>query len=211
MKNLQRMESGKQNLSLATVERVCRALDVPVESIFAGLPPAEKEPRPPRIVERLGAAGFSVRAATDRGRRPTHAVPVMTLRAAAGRLDGAARAIDVIGWVALGRPAEEGQFVAEVHGESMDPKIPNEALCLFGRPGPPPLRGHILLVAHESIADDELGGPFALKRLKSTRKLADGRTHVVLESTNKTFPPLVLDVSEGELRIVAELVRVLVP
>lgn len=212
VKNLQRIESGKQNLSLATIERICGALDVPAEALFTGTSSPIGRPPAPRVLERLAGAGYRVRSAIERGRRPAHAVPVTTLRAAGGHLGGTARAVDVLGWVALPRtgPAPEGQFVAEVHGASMEPNIRSGAVCLFERPGPPPLRRRVLLVAHAAIADDELGGPYALKRVKATRELADGRTRVMLESFNPAYPPIIVDTYDGELRIVAELVRVLV-
>lgn len=212
VKNLQRIESGKQNLSLATLERICAALDVNPACLFTSEPPPVEASSLPPVLERLKSGGYSVRAATQRGRRPAHAVPVTTLRAAGGHLAGTARAIDVVGWVTLPRagPPPEGQFVAEVRGSSMEPKIQSGALCLFGRPGPPPFRDRVLLVAHASLEDDELGGPYALKRVRSTRTLRDGRTRVVLESINPAYSAIVIDAREDELRIIAELVRVLV-
>lgn len=211
VKNLQRMESGKQNLSLATVERVCRALGVPPEGVLGGKAGSMEPPSLPHVLERLARAGYRVRAATERGRRPSHAVPVMTLRAAAGQLTGVARSIEVTGWVIFPRSGEppEGQFIAEVRGDSMAPKIPSGALCLFSPPRPPPFESRVLLVAHESFVDSELGGPYALKRIKATKKLRDGRTRVVLESINPAFPPFVVVASEDELQVIAELVRVL--
>jgi transcriptional regulator with XRE-family HTH domain len=218
-KNVQRIESGKQNLSLATLERISLALEIAPERLIAGWQqdPSSSPPSSPEqvvanagVLARLQQAGFEVRRATDRGRRPATAIPVTTLRAAAGHLSGAARAIEVLGWVVLPRrgPPPEGQFVAEVRGTSMAPAIPSGALCLFGPPGPAPLRGRTLLLAHEKLGDDDLGGPYALKRVRSVRKQPDGYTRIVLESLNPAFAPISLDTAEGEVHAIAELVRI---
>ena len=88
-----------------------------------------------------------------------------------------------------------------------EPMIPSGAVCLFGRPAPPPIDGRILLVAHDSLVDDELGGPYALKRVRHARR---GES-VVLESVNRDFAPIDLGPRSAELRVIAEFVRVLVP
>lgn len=210
VKNLQRMESGKQNLSLATIERLCSVLGVRPEAVLGGTSSAVPAAVPSPL-DRLSAAGFSVRASTAKGRRPAGAVPVTTLRAAAGRLADPAHAIEAIGWVVVSRTPSEGQFVAEVRGSSMEPRIVNGALCLFGPPSGRPFGDRVFLVAHEAIADDELGGPYTLKRIKSVKRLRGGAgQRVVLESINPTFAPITIDTAGDELRVVAELVRVLV-
>lgn len=99
-KNVQRIESGKQNLSLETLQRIATALETTPEQLLAGSAPVPG-PRLPRALARLARAGFSVRSTMDRGRRPRNAVPVMTLRAAAGRPAGSTRAVDVLGWTLL--------------------------------------------------------------------------------------------------------------
>jgi transcriptional regulator with XRE-family HTH domain len=208
VKNVQRLESGRQNLSLRTLERVASALETSPEALLAGRAEAEQA-ADSRPLERLERAGFAVRPATTRGRRPASAVPVTTLRAAAGALGGAARLIEVLGWAVVrahGAPPE-GQFVAEVQGSSMSPLIPPNALCLFGPPGPGLADGRVLLVAHEELVDDDLGGPYALKRVRAPGGARAG-ARVVLESVNPDYAPI--EVEGADLRIIAELVRVLV-
>jgi transcriptional regulator with XRE-family HTH domain len=213
VKNVQRIESGRQNLSLATIERIASALEIVPEQLVAGTVETRvKTARQPAVLARLEQAGFRVGSATLRGRRPKESIPVTTLRAAAGQIAGGARAVEMLGWIVLPRRGTppEGQFVAEVRGHSMEPAIPSGSLCLFG-PASAPLAGRTLLVAHEQLADEELGGPYALKRVRVLKKRRDGAVPIVLESNNPAFAPVAIDAAGGELRVVAELVRVLAP
>jgi transcriptional regulator with XRE-family HTH domain len=209
-KNLQRIESGSQNLTLRSVERIAGVLGVGPESFFdrssVGAEPAGSSP-----LARLARAGYETRPATRAGRRSTAAVPVMSVRAAAGALGDTAQAVDVLGWLVLDRrgPVPDGQFVAEIRGDSMTPLVRDRALCLFGHPSAV-LRGRVLLVEHIALAEGELGGPYALKRLKSVERRR-GKTRVTLESINRRHPPVVLLLDDpDELRVVGELVKVLV-
>lgn len=224
VKNLQRIESGRQNLSLTTIERVCTALDVVPDMLFGSHEGRRSEAkgavgtdhdaatRSGSLLQRLEGAGFPVREATSRGRLPANAVPVTTLRAAAGHFTGAARAVEILGYTMLPRrgPSPRGQFVAEILGRSMAPRIPSGSICLFEPPRPPPHAGRTFLVAHASLGDDALGGPYALKRIGATTKLRSGKTRVSLESVNPDYEPITVVVREGELQFVAELERVLV-
>lgn len=208
-KNVQRIESGKQNLSLETLARIAAALDTTVAGLLSG--PSATAPTLPRALLRLKRAGYVVRAASERGRRPEQAVPVTTLRAAAGHLDRAGRVTEHIGWVNLGPDAARGRFVAEIEGRSMAPRIRSGSLCLFERAVGTPRRGTIVLVTVPGLVDDDLAH-YALKRIGSIRHLSDDRTRVVLESINPRVAPIVVETHEDDdLRIVAELVRVLLP
>ncbi len=213
-KNVQRIESGKQNLSLATLERICEALETTPEALVSSAPPPGDIPALPPTLARLACAGFRVGRPTEHGRRPRNAVPVMTLQAAAGKLAGASKVSEVLGWVVLPQDSAppKGQFVAAVVGRSMEPRIGDRSLVLFGPPSPPPYRDRIFLVRHGSLVDAETGALFAIKRLKSMRRLSHGRTRVVLESLNAEFPPVVVDTQDDDdVRVIAELLRVLVP
>jgi transcriptional regulator with XRE-family HTH domain len=219
-KNLQRIESGRQNLSLSTIVRICSALDVQPDALFGAsdlraneiAPVAERALAGLSLLDRLEEAGFVVRRATSRGRVPLAAVPVMTLRAAAGRLAGAARAVEVLGFVVLSaeKRASEGQFVAEVSGRSMAPRIPGGSICLFESPRPPPYEGRIAVVAHGSVGDDELGGPYALKRIGTATRLRSGKTRLRLESVNPEFATVAVVVEDDDKPIIADLARILV-
>ena len=218
VQNVQRLESGKQNLTLATFERVATALQTTPDAMLALTfgrdmsEPVEVEVEASSPLARFRAAGFPVRAATQRGRRSARGVPIMTLRAAGGALEGGASLVGVLGWVTLARtPPPKGQFVAEIAGKSMEPRVPDGALCLFGPPGPPPYRDRLFLVAHPSLPSDDLDGPFALKKV-AHRGRPDGTAIITLRSINPDYPPIVIDTrTDDDVRVIAELVRVVIP
>ena len=217
-KNLQRIESGRQNLTLRTVERVAAALQVDAASFFSLHDPVRsssgstaRRARSPDPLERLGAAGFEVGGSGVR--RPAGAVLVTTLAAAGGALSRASSRIATLGWVRIPerRTSALGWFVAEVKGDSMAPRIPDGALCLF-RPalGALPL-GRVVLLEHRARAEPDLEGPFAVKRLLRVEQRGDGPIRVSLGSDNPQFSTVVISLREAdELRVLAELSQVLV-
>ncbi|MBX3227758.1 MAG: LexA family transcriptional regulator [Labilithrix sp.] len=214
-KNVQRIESGAQNLTLATLERIAVALETTPGTLL-GVAAAERDTGAtavvPAAIARLEAAGYRVRAASAPGRRSIAAVPLTTIRAAAGSAFGSARSVEALGWVTLNRRGEppKGQFVASIEGRSMEPRVPDGAICLFGPPGPQPYRDRIFLVAHSAIEEEGLEGPFALKQIEAKKRRDDSR-RITLRSLNPDFPPIVIDDRNGDLRIIAELVSVLAP
>ena len=210
-KNMQRIESGGQNLTLRTVERIANVLCVEPEEFFRSGAAAGSLPAPLSI---LAAAGFRVRVPTQSGRRPRTAVPVIDVRAAAGLISGAPRVSDMLGWVELHRhaPSPAGQFAAQVRGASMEPLVPDGSVCLFGRLPPGRIEGRVALVEHRALADADLGGPYALKRLGRVKVLRGGRQRVTLESVNPQHEPIVLVLDDpDELRVIADFIEILAP
>jgi hypothetical protein len=105
-------------------------------------------------------------------------------------------------------------FVAQVHGRSMEPHIPDGAWCLFGSPVEGSRDGRILLVEHRAIDNPDNGGSYTVKRYRSRKRAVEGELweheEIVLEPLNPEYKSIVLrDVAEGELRVIAELVEVL--
>ena len=206
VKNLQRIESGRQNLTLTSLDRIAKALGVDVAAFFRATP-AEREPS---ALDRLKLAGYDVRPSSTRGRRPEGAIPITTLRAAAGALTGEVHVPGTLGWVVSegnrrAPPSKTGQFVAEVRGQSMEPRLQSGALVLFGPASGPPYGQRIFLLTSNDLHDEELGGPFVVKRIRRTEK------ELRLESINKSYPPLVFRENVEAVRAIAEVVRVLVP
>jgi DUF2075 family protein len=150
--------------------------------------------------------------------KESNAVPLIDLKFAAGTFaEGGFQAGDV-DWLELPKsiPAKPGYFVAQVVGESMNRRIPNGAWCLF-RGAPTGTRvGKVVVAAHRSIHDPDLGGSYTVK-LYASEKIADPEgswRHTKIElrpdSTDARFQPIVITSSEEEeFRVVAELLRVL--
>jgi hypothetical protein len=141
-------------------------------------------------------------------------VPVLTLKAAAGAF-GASQHVEAGDWVVpeTSRRLGPGMFVAQVVGRSMEPLIPNGSWCLFRSPVEGSHQGKVVLVEHRDIHDPETGGSYTVKRYRSRKATdAEGWRHVEirLAPENPEFAPIVLrESAEGEVRVVAELVEVL--
>jgi len=142
-------------------------------------------------------------------------VPLLTLKAAVGAF-GSSQDVEAEDWVApdTSKRLRPGMFVAQVVGRSMEPRIPDGSWCLFRSPVAGTRQGKIVLVEHRDIADLETGGSYTVKRYRSRKATdAEGWRHVEirLEPENPEFAPIVLrESAEGEVRVVAELVEVLV-
>jgi len=155
------------------------------------------------------------RVTPTEGEKYRTCVPLLTLKAAAGAF-GSSQDVEAEDWVApdTSKRLRPGMFVAQVVGRSMEPRIPDGSWCLFRSPVAGPRQGKIVLVEHRDIADLETGGSYTVKRYRSRKATdAEGWRHVEirLEPENPEFAPIVLrESAEGEVRVVAELVEVLV-
>jgi type III restriction enzyme len=147
-------------------------------------------------------------------------VPLVSLRMAAGGLsesqEGDGPTLwDCREWVRYGeREFEEGMFVAQVRGRSMEPRIPDGAHCLFRVPRAGSRQGRLLVVQHHGIADAAYGGRFTFKKYESEKEM-DEETgewrHVTIRLVplNDEFPTIELKGNEEEeFRVVAEFVEV---
>lgn len=157
----------------------------------------------PKIVDRV----------KPKERYTTH-VPVYDLTAAAG------------GWGPDGVPSEsgwikvtdaklaEGMFVAQVVGQSMEPKIPSGSWCLF-KPCPGGGRnGRLLLIQCQTKHDPEDGGRYTVKKYHSTKiATEEGWVHETVElrplSPEKNPIRISGDDDTKDLRVIGEFVRVL--
>ena len=104
---------------------------------------------------------------------------------------------------------DEGMFVAEIRGHSMEPKIPNGSLCVFRRNVVGSRNNRLVLVRNSELADDN---QYTVKRYKSEKQVTEEgfvQTRIRLESLNPAYPSWDLDEEEGKYQIMAEFVRVL--
>ena len=136
----------------------------------------------------------------------TH-LPRYSLRAAAGRfLDN--HEVEQEAWVEAPEDLRltPDMFIAEIVGHSMEPLIPDGALCVF-RAGVTGSRAGRLV-----LAEDRHANAYAVKRYKSEKAQTDeGWRHerIRLESLDPDYPSWDLDPDEEKYRIIAEFVRVL--
>ena len=170
---------------------------------FADLPPVA-EVLPFRVVSGEESRPFE------------NCVPLMSLRAAAGKF-GSGEAVEPEAWVtAEGFTPGPGMFVAQVVGESMNRRIPNGAYCVFHGPVEGSRNGRVLLVEHRDVADPETGGSYTVKLYERLGEILaeDGerRSSILLkpDSGDPRFGPIVLTpAEESEVRVIAEVVAVL--
>jgi SOS-response transcriptional repressor LexA len=140
-------------------------------------------------------------------------VPVMTLEAAAGRFLKN-RPVEEEGWVEVeGVRLREGYFAAHVRGRSMEPLIPDGALCLFRAPVEGSRDGKVVLVQLAGAEDPEGGGRYTVKRYRSEKVAAEADTwrheRIRLDPVNPDFEPLEIRPDEEGVAVIAEFVRVL--
>ena len=106
---------------------------------------------------------------------------------------------------------QDGLFIAQVIGESMNRSIPNGAWCLF-RANPAGTRqGKIVLVEHRDIADVDTGGQYTIKRYSSQKRTADDGQwqHQTVwlkpESSDVKYETIEITVEDdGQFRVVGE-------
>lgn len=149
-----------------------------------------------------------------------NSAPVSSLQMAAGSWSAEQSGLDMLAehaeyWALLENDnLEPGMFIAQVKGQSMEPLVPDNSYCLF-RPVPAGSRqGRKLLVWHAGATDSETGGQYSLKVYSSEKVTSDDgewqHDRITLKPLNPAFEPLVLTPQdEGEVRAIAELVRVI--
>jgi type I restriction enzyme, R subunit len=152
-----------------------------------------------------------------RARYRTH-VPLVPLKAAAGAFGDAQHlpSDEDFEWVAVEtrRRLRPGMFAARVEGRSMEPAIPDGALCLFSAPVEGTRQGKTVLVQLRDATDPETGERYTVKRYDSEKVVSDDgswrHASITLRPINRAFKPIALAPEEGErLQVVAEFVEVL--
>ena len=149
-------------------------------------------------------------------------LPVVALKTAAGywsreqlNLEDAPEWADL--WVqpeGQEGPWPSGSFIAQVQGDSMEPRVPNGSWCIFTPPKAGSREGRAVLVWHSGISDPHTGGQYTLKVYHSEKKQDEEsdwvHNRVVLKPLNPAYNPIVLEPQdEGEVRVLAELSTVL--
>ncbi len=143
-------------------------------------------------------------------------VPFVPLKAAAGAFSDPQHVPDGdFEWVEVEtrRKLRPGMFVARVEGHSMEPEIPDGALCLFSAPVEGWRQGKAVLVQLHDEVDPETGERYTVKRYESEKASAGGswrHARITLKPANPDYPPIILLPEQAEqLQVVAEVVEVL--
>src|SRR5690606_35404196 len=112
------------------------------------------------------------------------------------------------------RKLRPGMFVSRVEGRSMEPAIPDGALCLLSAPVEGTRHGKTVLVELRDEVDPETGERYTVKRYESEKVPAGAGSwrhgSITLKPVNPQFPPIRLEPEQADrLRVVAALVEVL--
>lgn len=139
----------------------------------------------------------------------TH-LPRYTLTVAAGQFLTNSEDIRAEDWIEAPEDLllEENMFVARIQGHSMEPYIPDGALCIFRLNLVGSSDGRLVLVRNSALTDE---GHYTVKRFRSEKGSNEEglvRTHAWLESLNPAYPLWELG-SDGAYQIIAEFVRVI--
>jgi len=154
----------------------------------------------------------------DPGERYRTQVPLVPLEAAAGAFGDPQHLPpdEELEWVAVHsrRRLRPGMFAARVTGRSMEPRIPDGALCLFSAPVEGTRQGKTVLVELRDATDPDTGERYTVKRYESQKTASDEgswrHARITLRPVNSEFQPIVLTPQQSErLQVVAELVEVL--
>lgn len=185
-------------------------------------PKTTATPPPPKLVEmRPELTDFRpFLTVPSREVRPwENTIPLLNLKVAAGAFsDAQALEMDAVEWVALPDHIRiaPGYFVAQVHGESMNRRVPNGAWVVFSTDVRGSRQGRMVLAHRQELGDPEEGGRYTLKIYDARKTETDEgthyeRIHLRPDSTDPRFQAIEINLDDEERpTIVAWVVTVLV-
>jgi len=139
----------------------------------------------------------------------TH-LPRFSLAVAAGPFLANPEDVSVEEWVEVSPELrlDENMFIARIHGQSMEPTIPDGSLCVFRRGIVGSFNNRLVLVQNLEHSGDN---QYTVKRYIEKILLQEGaqQMRVRLESLNPAYPSWDLGIQEGKYEVIAEFVRVL--
>jgi hypothetical protein len=156
-------------------------------------------------------------AHVDRDLRPfvTH-LPLYALRAAATKFGDEfdpEQVSEPLSWMRTpaGLQLQEGMFIAQVTGRSMEPLIPDGGYCVFRAPVVGSRQGKRLLIEQTGGQGADPASRYTVKRYTSRKiESEDGsweHAAIRLEPLNPEFEAF--DLAPGDFRVIAEFIRVL--
>lgn len=197
LKAVQRLESGTHNPTIDTLGRIAQGLGVDVSALLD-----KSDQSSAGVLAGLTRAGWRVRQV--RG-RPSKAIPVVDVLAAAGR-DPLMREGTVIAEALPPRDRQlraDGLFLVQVCGDSMQPQIRDGAWCLMRHPAEQPWVGRTILVCLPN------SGGWLLKRVAAVEAPESGGWRVRLTARNPECAAVDLMLADAsELVVAGELLEV---
>jgi phage repressor protein C with HTH and peptisase S24 domain len=203
---IDRLEKGQADSQILVLLRYAEILGLSLLDLFSFSKDFLNSSKDPRIIP------------YEEGARPFPGyVPVYPLKVAAGAFSNEEETSDIqaIGWVdANVRSGSQDYFASFVKGESMQPLIPNGALCLFRRYTGGTRQGRIFLIQARGLRDNETGDAFVVKKYQRQTPPRTTQTEdpavIHLISENSKFSPIVLvGLQDREVQTLAEFIRVL--
>lgn len=107
-----------------------------------------------------------------------------------------------------------GMFIAQVVGKSMQPTIPDRSFCLFRFQRGGSCNGLVILAESHLVSDPVTQQNFTIKRYKSEKEyFPDGRwrhKRIILSPDDEAFKDIILqNVNDDDFRVVAEFMEII--
>ena len=144
-------------------------------------------------------------------------LPVYNLHAYATSFKGQ-KTPECLGWKPYNgkKKLQDGMFIAQVVGKSMESSIPDGSWCVFQPDQGGTRNNKIVLVESRHITDPETTKSYTIKRYFSEKAAGEDEnsfrhTKIILRPDNRDFDEIILPggTHEGEFHVVAEFVEVL--
>ncbi len=138
-------------------------------------------------------------------------LPYYSLKAACGTF-GEGQYTEELGWVkveGLGR-LNRNMFVVQAKGKSMEPRIPDNSLCVFRANLVGSRQNKIVLVQHQGLYDPDHNGSYTIKTYTS-EKSYDRETgqwqheRIVLKPVNPEYKPIVIE-EDDNFTVIGEFI-----
>lgn len=143
-------------------------------------------------------------------------LPVYTLQAACGKF-GNGQDVECEGWVEVkDRKLDQGMFIVQAVGKSMEPDIPENSYCIFRFNPAGSRQNKIVLVQHQGTGDPETGGEYTIKKYTSEKIYEKDGTwkhfKITLSPLNPEYEPMVFEGKgedfENEFNVIGEFLEV---
>lgn len=105
---------------------------------------------------------------------------------------------------------DPGMFIVRITGHSMEPRIPNQSLCVFRAPVTGSRQGKLLLIERRDVS--ESGGRYTVKRYHGEKASAGeewSHRKIRLEPLNPDFEAWELNNDPDLFQVIGEFIRVL--